>query len=153
MKSCIKYCSVVYQAQEQGSFVLLKIGIVDITVLQQNPLLCLWQQERIGLTCRFILTVVKAQAPWDHILLKYTASIGTPQTKADLNLSTSVLCGNKIRLKDERSLSNSLQMARLYAIPGEKVQIGCRVIKRYTYKPTGIMILPNQKRTMVIVIK
>lgn len=46
-------------------------------------------------------TIAFGDDPWNHALSRYTASIGTPQNKRGLNLSTLVIQGNKVYSRGE----------------------------------------------------
>ncbi|XP_075356164.1 uncharacterized protein LOC142409049 [Mycteria americana] len=86
-----------------------------------------------------IFTMVSRNDPWDHALSRYSASIGTLQNKGNLNLSTLVMHGNEVRSRDEWSWNDSLWMAKLQAIPGQTIQISCRITNGSTYhRPTEI---------------
>ncbi|KAK4823936.1 LOW QUALITY PROTEIN: hypothetical protein QYF61_008322 [Mycteria americana] len=69
----------------------------------------------------------------DHALSRYSASIGTQQNRRNLNLSVLVMHGNEVYSRDEWSWNASLRMARLQAIPGQTIQISCRVTNGSTY--------------------
>ncbi|KAK4830480.1 hypothetical protein QYF61_011204 [Mycteria americana] len=86
-----------------------------------------------------IFTTVSHNDPWDHALSQYSASIGTLQNKRNLNLSTLVMHGNEAYSRIEWSWNDSLHMARLQAIPGQTIQISCRITNGSTYhRPTEI---------------
>ncbi|XP_072705769.1 uncharacterized protein [Ciconia boyciana] len=80
-----------------------------------------------------IFTTVSHNDPWDHALSQYSASIGTLQNKRNLNLSTLVMHGNEVYSRVEWSWNDSLHMARLQAIPGQTIQISCRITNGSTY--------------------
>ncbi|XP_063177384.1 uncharacterized protein LOC134508994 isoform X1 [Chroicocephalus ridibundus] len=76
---------------------------------------------------------------WDNALSRYTASTETLENMRDLNLSTLVIQGSEVYSRDKWSWKDSLQMAKLEAATGKKIQISCRVINGSAHhRPTVI---------------
>lgn len=93
-----------------------------------------WQQRRwlyapsflslylfIGVS---IFTTSQAQDLWDHTLLRYTGSTGTPQ-RAGLNLSTLVMHGNEVYLRNEWRWNKKNFVSLLRGTLGEEIKVGC----------------------------